>query len=490
MRIHCKQKHDWKQQTQRERSSKSRQIRQQESDALKSWKIVVCQRFFVQKHELQYVEVKKEIDVAHRENESDQTTEWNLIRQEMNQIIDMIKEKKQRVIQKDEINEVNSWLKRIEWHTYLMSLNREELIASMKKSNLEIELIIIIIWNVMNSLIQHCQQSIMFRVNMFIRMKIIRIEKHQTRYQSLQSYMNVKRLMNYSRSWKQILMFMIRTKRAHDWVNLKYKFNKMLRDMWKRLFEVAKEIVRKKNEQNFDEKKEAESMKKSNNSSQDLDEDNKSELTIIQKTCLNFCLALLDDRITRKKYDSSLMCALTILKVQENEWMNASNYFFILFIMIKISQFMMIQQELKMSQQNFDESRLDSRDSQSSSSSQEVDEFIERECLKYVVKMMNQFMMRDSHSLMQWMLNLRTYELKIHYNIISEDHIDWVKNQILYKSIQFSMSEFRDMIHELMRKIRRMLMKDLIFKDDDFNTLRISWQSLRDNSIENTISYE
>ncbi len=281
MRTHCKQKHEWKQQTQRERSSKSDQIRQRRSDALKSWKTVVCQRFFVQKHELQYVEVKREIDVAHSDNENDQTSEWNLVRKEMNQIIDMIKEKKQRVIQKDEINEINSWLKRIEWHTYLMSLNREELIALMKKLNLKIEFIVIIIWDVMNSLIQHCQQSMMSWVDMFIRMKIIHIEKHQTRYQSLQSYMNVKRMMNYSRSWKQILMFMIWIKSVHDWISLKYKFNKTQRDMWKWLFSVATEIVRKKNEKNFDEKKEAESMKKSNNSNQDLNEDNKSKLTRI-----------------------------------------------------------------------------------------------------------------------------------------------------------------------------------------------------------------
>ena len=433
--------------------------------------------------------MKREIDVVHSENENDQTSEWNLIRKEMNQIINMIKEKKQQVIQKDEINKINSWLKRIEWHTYLMNLNREELVALMKKSNLKIEFIIIVTWDVMNSLIQHCQQSIMSQVDVFICMKIIHIEKHQTRYQSLQSYMNVKRLMNYSQSWKQILMFMIQIKRAHDWVSFKYKFNKILRDMWKRLFRVAKEIVRKKNEQNFDEKKEAESMKKSNNSSQDLDEDNKSELMIIQKTCLNFCLALLDDRITRKKYNSSLMCALMILRVQENEWMNASNYSLILFIMIKISRFMIIQQELKMSQQKLNQRRLVSRDSESSSSSQEVNRFITWECLKFVSEMMNWFIMRDNHSLMQWMLNLRMYKLKIHYNIISEDHIDWVKDQILYKSIQFSMSEFRDMIHELMRKTQRMLMKNLIFEDDNFNTLRISWASLRDNLIENIQSW-
>ncbi len=81
-----------------------------------------------------------------------------------------------------------------------MRLNREELIASMNKSDSEAELIVIVIWNAMDSLIQHCQQSMVSRIGVFVRMKVIRIEKHQTRYQSLQPYMDVKGLSNYSRS--------------------------------------------------------------------------------------------------------------------------------------------------------------------------------------------------------------------------------------------------------------------------------------------------
>ncbi len=154
--------------------------------------------------------------------------------------------------------------------------------------------------------------------------------------------------------------------------------------------------------------------------------------------------------------------------------------------MIKISRFMVIQQGLEMSQQEIDRSRPGSRDSQSSSSSQEADQVIVPGCLECVIKMMNRFMVRGSHGPMQWMLDLRTYGLKIHYNTTSEGHIDWVEDQILYKSIQFSMGEFRGMIHELVVETRRMLMKDLIFEDDGFKPLRIPWQLLRDNPIENT----
>ena len=48
--------------------------------------------------------------------------------------------------------------------------------------------------------------------------------------------------------------------------------------------------------------------------------------------------------------------------------------------------------------------------------------------LKKMTSMTNRFMIRDNHDLMQWMLNLRTYELKIHYNITIESYVDWVRD--------------------------------------------------------------
>ncbi len=51
---------------------------------------------------------------------------------------------------------------------------------------------------------------------------------------------------------------------------------------------------------------------------------------------------------------------------------------------------------------------------------------------------------------MQWMLNLWTYELKIHYNTTAEGLIDWVEEQISWKSlVQFTMKQLCKMIEEL-----------------------------------------
>ena len=75
------------------------------------------------------------------------------------------------------------------------------------------------------------------------------------------------------------------------------------------------------------------------------------------------------------------------------------------------------------------------------------------ELLQKMKNIINRFMIRENHEFMQWMLNLRTYELKIYYNITIENHIDWIENQILYKQMQFNMSNFRSTIHDLMKRI-------------------------------------
>jgi hypothetical protein len=41
-------------------------------------------------------------------------------------------------------------------------------------------------------------------------------------------------------------------------------------------------------------------------------------LSTIQKACLEFCIALLSQLITRKEYNSLLVCALAVLGVKED----------------------------------------------------------------------------------------------------------------------------------------------------------------------------
>jgi hypothetical protein len=54
---------------------------------------------------------------------------------------------------------------------------------------------------------------------------------------------------------------------------------------------------------------------------------------------------------------------------------------------------------------------------------------------------MDKFMVRGSYSPMQWMLDLRTYGLKIHYNTTSRGHVEWTGgDKLLYKGLQFNIA--------------------------------------------------
>lgn len=50
--------------------------------------------------------------------------------------------------------------------------------------------------------------------------------------------------------------------------------------------------------------------------------------------------------------------------------------------------------------------------------------------------MMDAFMVRGSKSPMQWVLDLRTYGLKIHLNTTASGHVSWCnQDELLYKKV-------------------------------------------------------
>jgi hypothetical protein len=97
--------------------------------------------------------------------------------------------------------------------------------------------------------------------------------------------------------------------------------------------------------------------------------------------------------------------------------------------------------------------------------------------------MMDRFMVRGSHSPMQWMLDLRTYGLKIHYNTTPQGHVDWMDgDELLYKGLQFNMAQFRGMVHGLATKSRRLLVEELLFRNQLAEPVpSVLWESMRDS---------
>ena len=86
------------------------------------------------------------------------------------------------------------------------------------------------------------------------------------------------------------------------------------------------------------------------------------------------------------------------------------------------------------------------------------------------------------------MLDLRTYGLKIQFNTTSKGHVDWIEEEIVYKQVQFSMSDFREMFHGLVTRTERLLFEELLFNSaeptlDAESLPKITWSRLRDNPV-------
>jgi hypothetical protein len=82
------------------------------------------------------------------------------------------------------------------------------------------------------------------------------------------------------------------------------------------------------------------------------------------------------------------------------------------------------------------------------------------------------------------MLDLRTYRLKIYYNTTSRGHIEWVRpNELLYKSLQFNMAQFRSKVHRLIGKSQQLIRDKLLFGSSPSSepVPVVPWEKMRDN---------
>ena len=111
---------------------------------------------------------------------------------------------------------------------------------------------------------------------------------------------------------------------------------------------------------------------------------------------------------------------------------------------------------------------------------------------EWVELFMSSFMVKGTHGPMQWMLDLRTYGLRIHYNTTSPGHVGWQgQDQLLYKQYQFSMGEFRSLIHGLVAQAREILHEHLLLVEQPgaAQIPLVPWDSLRDDPTQGKLGW-
>ncbi|KAG9382315.1 DUF3505 domain containing protein [Pyrenophora tritici-repentis] len=380
---------------------------------------------------------------------------WARVGEQMAKAWADIEKRAQTTIQEGERDEVNPWLERTQWLPYLVGMERPDLLACIEepvaepdaRQEQQAEPVEAAIWAAMDGLARFSQASIIDRIGVFIRLEAIRTEMHQTRFQPLQPYMDKNAIVKHTRPWQQMLMFFARTQKEHGWKSPKYRFTRRQREAWEVLIEQAKRSIE------GDEEDEAEDMDEER---EELDEEMMDDIDEAievaeeePESVFEFCIALLNHRITRREYDSPLVCALAVLGVKEDGWKGRAVPADII--------------------GGPEEDSGDETDDDLDDSAYESGPSQRRrpKGLQLVQKMMDRFMVRGSHSPMQWMLDLRTYGLKIHYNTTTRGHVEWTNgDELLYKELHFSMAQFRGMVHGLASESRRLLTEELMFSTD------------------------
>ena len=96
----------------------------------------------------------------------------------------------QKVKNRQQGIEVQPWLEKTGWPKYLKELNRQKLMDSVKIPNAKEKSLKLIVWDATGKMLRHSQATAKKKAGYYLRMEVVRSEVHQTRYRSLQAYID------------------------------------------------------------------------------------------------------------------------------------------------------------------------------------------------------------------------------------------------------------------------------------------------------------
>lgn len=478
-----------------------------ERQVSQSCRHVRCQRFFVQKDHSQYFEVQSTPDTDRRGISRNQAQEtWSQVRERACSHYDEIRASD--IIRPGEADEVNPWLKRAGWLPYLEGFSSRDilrlieepaddeavLLSQVDESDTDVfrERVAAVIWHAVADVARISQETVS-QSGVMLRFEAIRTEVHQNLYHPLDSYQTRDSIARQGRYWQQIVIFLVRARQEHGRQAPPFKFNRRQDRAYQRLMAAAEAVVTQGDESDLSDDSDA-------SPADDSDDEHASirsappplrqTLTELQSACLSFCIELLNQRIHNREYDMAMICALAALGVSPKGkgFRGPDTYPSILSAVIKVAHFIVVQQADQLGQWDdeeyspgespceFEDSGYESSGSRQSPRRRGLSSF------DWVRRMMDSFMVRGCASPMQWMLDLRAYGMKIGMNTTSPGHVDWSNGDTLqYKSLKFSMADFRGMVAQLHQATRRALVEDVMLTPAADDIPAIPWQHLYDD---------
>lgn len=222
--------------------------------------------------------------------------------------------------------------------------------------------------------------------------------------------------------------------------------------------------------------------------------------TTIDDHCLKFCMALLKHPLGKNEYASALISGLAVLGVRASGgWLSAEDYTSTLSSIIKLARLMVLQYASGVRAEEV--KRLKSVLGYTDEMAEEKADEGKMSAFKVVQRTMHRYMMRTpsmgTPAPMNWMLDARTYGMKIRYSTMAQGVIGWKDGDtILYQDVQLGMTQLRAMVQGLVTRSRRKLMEDLLMLkvdrngDADESSLpKIEWEKWCDNPANDEVGW-
>ena len=422
MKEHLRKEHQW--------TLRARQGRPQKNSGQPDlpWKPVACQRIFVTGAGSNYFEVRtinpqEDLDL----DPDPQKSIWD-------QIEELRSDHQLRtpnIIYPAEDGEISPWLRRTGWTKYLLGFDRAELRASMDEPDARDYPIESRIWMAVRSLLEVCEDTVA-KTNIFIRIQIMQTDLGKRVLRPMESYFRAGELHQASRWWQQILLFFVRYIQPHDWQSPTINLNEVQRTLLDRIsIEAERET-------------ELEPTSPSASNSPYDDQDRAIiQLSILQMACLCFCISLLDDKVRTNEHDVPLIAALAVLGIEGDGWKDTNQYPSLLSAVIKTSRYLVVRHAVEQAEEGKNQE--------------------DGTILDFTARTVERGMIRGTFSPMEWMLDLRSYGMKIAFTTTQPGSVDWAGDRLLYREIRFDMSEFRTFVQNLSYEVQQLLSIELLF---------------------------
>ncbi|RKL22022.1 hypothetical protein BFJ72_g14786 [Fusarium proliferatum] len=212
----------------------------------------------------------------------------------------------------------------------------------------------------------------------------------------------------------------------------------------------------------------------------------------LERSCLDMVVSFLDHPFKNgDHYESVIISGLAVMGISDHGgWLTPMEYTPVYSAIIKVAKYLVLYQSIL--ERRDEVSRLWQTMSQKSAQEQATGLF------RIVRRKVRRFMTRIPEgdeadpTPMNWIINTRTYGMKIRFTTPGTETIDWRGDDIVHGKIRLSMGKISDMLHNVLAEARRTL-AELTMVDDAERMReilpRIPWSRMEDNHGQKEVGY-